>query len=371
MIRSVRIAVAGLVVGLAALGSFAGEGRAPIWQVGTVISNPGKYIVTRNINGTGSGLTVISILASDVDIDLNGFTLETDGAPVIQATNVSNIAIRNGTLRRGTRGIDAMSPILAAFNKVVIEHVNVIGSQFEGIYIVALSDFAVRWCNVLQTGREGIWVDGVGPAPTYVHGTIEHNRLQGTGGLTVRWGSSVGILNNRLEVTNVVAPPPSQGAIVYDYSHAGLIASNTVEIVNSGSGIFLGDAKGNEIRNNVVREAQHHGIDLAGMSDDNLVLENVSTQNARDGLRLEGSRNHTDRNVLNRNCQFALGNCWGLHLSNAWGGADNTFGRNTARGNLGNPQVCAALPPYGPTTDFCCEQTGAGSFNDNYMPNFF
>jgi parallel beta-helix repeat protein len=161
------------------------------------------------------------------------------------------------------------------------------------------------------------------------------------------------------------------GAIVYDYSNAGLIALNTVQIVNGGSGIFLGDAKGNEIHNNVVREARVHGIDLAGMSDDNLVLENVATQSGSDGIRVEGSRNHVDRNVMNGNCQSPAGLCWGLHLSAAWGGQSSTFGRNTARGNGGIPQACPAAPPYLPTTDFCNEQFGAGSFNDHYMPNFF
>jgi parallel beta-helix repeat protein len=360
-----------LAIGFA-VPAFAGEGRVPIYSWPTVISNAGRYIVTRNINATGSGSVVIVIQASDVDIDLNGFMLETDGAPVIRASGVTNVAIRNGTLKRGTRGIDIMGgPGPGVRHKIVIEHVNVIGAQTEGIYLMQMSDFAIRWCNVLKVGSEGIWIDGVGPAPQYVAGAIEHNRLEGTSGITVRWGSSVAITNNRLENTSIVAMPPSQGALVYDYSNAGLIALNTVESVQGGSGIFLGDAKGNKVHNNVVREASSHGIHIAGMSDDNLVLENVATQCGGDGVRVEGSRNHVDRNVMNRDCQNGTGQCWGLHFAMQWGGMDNTFGRNTARGNLGMPAMCPAVPPYAPTTDFCNEQLGAGSFNDNYMPNFF
>lgn len=369
-----RLAIwAAVCAGLAlALPALAGEGRIPIYTWPTVVSSPGMYVVTQNLNASGSGASVIIVQASDVAIDLNGFTLETDGAPVIQAVNVSNLAIRNGTLRRGVRGIDVRSPIAGTFHKVLVEHVNVIETAGEGIVIHQLSDFAIRWCNILNTAREGIWIDGVGPAPSLVHGTIEHNRLEGTGGITVRWGSSVGIVNNRLDVTNVVAPPPSMGAIVYDYSHAGLIASNTIELVNGGSGIFLGDAKGNKLHDNVVREARNHGIDLAGMSDDNLVLENVVSGCGLDGIRVEGSRNHVDRNVANSNCLGAAGQCWGLHLAMAWGGMDNTFGRNTARGNGGLAAACMPAPtPYPPTPDFCDELPGSGSFNDNYMPSFF
>ncbi|MBP7148045.1 MAG: right-handed parallel beta-helix repeat-containing protein [Acidobacteria bacterium] len=360
-----------ILIGLVAP-ALASEGRMPIYAWPTVISNPGQYVVTRNLNASGSGTSVIIVQASDVDIDLNGFVLETDGAPVIQAANVSNLAIRNGTIKRGVRGIAVMSQIAEIFHKVVVERVNVIETMGEGIFIHQVSDFAIRWCNILNTEREGIWVDGVGPAPTVVQGTIEHNRLESTGGVTVRWGSSVGILNNRLEVTNVVAPPPSMGAIVYDYSHAGLIASNTIQVVNSGSGIFLGDANGNKVYNNVVREARMNGIHLAGMSDDNLVLENVVSGCGDDGIRVDGSRNHVDRNVTNSNCRNGTGQCWGLHFSMAWGGMDNTFGRNTARGNAGMPPACLLGPsPYVPTPDFCDEQPGTGSFNDNYMPNFF
>ena len=368
--RTATLIAFGLAIGLAAP-AIAGEGRVPIYTWPTVINNPGRYIVTRNINASGSGMVVVTIQASDVDIDLNGFTLETDGAPVIQALGGTNIAIRNGTLERGTRGIDVSVGAGGIRHKVVIEHVNIIGSQMEGIYLLQVSDFAIRWCNVLKTIREGIWIDGVGPAPQVVHGAIEHNRLENTAGITVRWGSSVAITNNRLEKTNIVAMPPSMGAIVYDYSNAGLIALNTIETVSGGSGIFLGDAKGNKIHNNVVRETSQHGIDLAGMSDDNLVLENVVSSCRQDGIRVEGSRNHVERNVMNSNCLAGVGNCWGLHFAQAWGGVDNTFGRNTARGNGGIPPACPAVPPYLATTDFCNELPGAGSFNDNYMPNFF
>lgn len=367
------LAISTAVCALAALclPALAGEGRIPIYTWPTVISSPGMYIVTQNLNATGSGASVIIVQAPDVSIDLNGFVLETDGAPVIQAIGVTNLTIRNGTLKRGTRGIDMSLGPGPTQHKVVIEHVNVIGAQGEGIFLVQVSDFAIRWCNLLKTGREGIWIDGVGPAPQVVaQGTIEHNRLESTAGITVRWGSSVAIVNNRLEDTTVVAFPPSVGAIVYDYSYGGLVASNTVENIVGGSGIFLGDAKGNKIYNNVVRESRRHGIHLAGMSDDNLVLENVVSGCGSDGVLVEGSRNQVDRNVMNLNCQGGAP-CWGLHLSAAWGGLDNTFGRNTARGNLGAAAACPAAPPYPPTTDFCNEQPGAGSFNDNYMPNFF
>jgi len=46
-------------------------------------------------------------------------------------------------------------------------------------------------------------------------------------------------------------------------------------------------------------------------------------------------------------------------------GSNNTYGRNTARGNAGG--VCA-----GPSTsDWCVMGLGNSSFGDNYIPNLF
>jgi parallel beta-helix repeat protein len=70
------------------------------------------------------------------------------------------------------------------------------------------------------------------------------------------------------------------------HSSAGLIENNTVHGVNGGSGIYLGDTSGCKIHDNVVREPANNGIDLAGNSDENLVYENVSSFNGRDGLRV-------------------------------------------------------------------------------------
>jgi len=76
--------------------------------------------------------------------------------------------------------------------------------------------------------------------------------------------------------------------------------------------------------------------------------------NATGGTFVNGLRNQVDRNVAGSNFQF------GLHFGNA--AADCTYGRNTARGNVGGP--C----PTGGTTDFCDEGANDSSFGDNFMP---
>jgi parallel beta-helix repeat protein len=368
-----------MLIGAVAIPAIAGEGRTPIYQYPTVINAPGKYIVTRDINGGGGPVPVIDVQAPNVDIDLNGFTLTNWGglAPIIYTFGGLPLTIRNGTLMGGTAGIEVYSGAdEIPMYKVVIEDVNVMNTEGYGIYLWLISDFALRRNNVAFTGDVAIMIDGSNALGFAVMGTIEHNRIvECNGGITVRRGSSVATLNNRLEQIRNIAPPPAQGVIVYDYSEGGLISENTIEDLSGGGGaIYLGDTSGCKIYNNVVRRVADTadmgtaGIWLAGFSDDNLVLNNVVTQCPNDGVFVEGSRNHIDRNVMNSNGYTGMGH--GLHLSRNWGGDFNTFGRNTARGNPGGP--CAFIgSPYPPTTDFCDEGLGNGSFNDNYMPNFF
>lgn len=376
-----------LVVCLVALPAIAGEGRRPIYQQSTTIINPGMYVVTRNITGL-AGAPVIDIQAPDVEIDLNGMVLQGGDPtmPVIQAVGVENITIRNGTLFGGRDGI--WINLGAGFGrKVIVEYVRILDPAQDGIHLDGMTDFALRRNNVVNAGQEGIEVDG-SVVPNPVQGTIEDNQVeQCGGGIRVTNGSSVAILNNRLDRIAVVPPaaPPAQGAIVYDLSEGGLIANNTIEEVTQvnfqggGNGIYLGDAVATKVYNNVVVRCENHGIWIAGFSDDNLILENVVRDSGWDGLRIEGSGNHVDRNLLNLNCGLGNGACWGLHFSNAFGGYGNTYGRNTARRNNGNPAICPTAPPPAnpPTTDFCDEQPlgppgyGNDSFFENYMPTFF
>lgn len=355
----------------------AGEGRVPIFRDATVINIPGKYIVTRNIV-SGAGTAVIDVQAPDVDIDLNGMELTGGPAPVIHIAGVDNVAVRNGTLVKGQEGIRAVSIELGS-RKITIEDMRILDPEMAGIILEGYTDFTLRRNNVIGAGSEGIRVDGsIVPDPFNVAGTIQQNHVERCGGgIAVVRGSSVGIINNRLEAIRIEGPGPALGAIVYDYGNGALIADNTIQEVHenfefAGSGVYLGDSNGCKIVNNVVREAGINGIYLAGFSNGNMVLNNVVTASQNDGINVEGSFNQVDRNTMSDNCRNGTSACWGLHFATAFGGIDNTFGRNTARGNAGAPATCPAGPgPYPPTSDFCDETAGTMSYNDNYMPNWF
>ena len=93
-----------IILGLVAvLPDMYAEGRIPVFLDGTIIGADGRYIVTRNIVSGGAG-PVITIAASNVDLDLNGFTLT--GAAGITVIDIppppplvpQDLKIYNGTI---------------------------------------------------------------------------------------------------------------------------------------------------------------------------------------------------------------------------------------------------------------------------------
>ena len=89
-----------------AVSAVAGEARIPIWEP-TTITQPGKYIVTRDFSGAG-GITNIIIDSADVDLDLNGMTLRNPSSaqPTIEVNDsVHRVRIHNGTLLNGNYGV--------------------------------------------------------------------------------------------------------------------------------------------------------------------------------------------------------------------------------------------------------------------------
>lgn len=391
MFRTVPACFGLLLVSVALTPAFAGDGATPIPFASPVatpipIKTGGKYVLTRNLTATGPGPVLdISVpsgpAATPVDIDLNGFVLAgSPGFPVISAAGsilppaLMTVKIHDGSLEGGTSGIFVMTGL-----HVIIEDVAVGDTSGFGIHLTDVRSFAIRRSVVARTGANAIAVDG----SLIKEGTIEDSLVKdAAGGIYVTDGSSVAILNNRVE--SIAAGPLPGGIIVADTDDC-LVSNNTIENVRGpgGKGIHVINTHGCKFYNNVIAKVHDEGILLDYRSFDDLVLNNVVIHAGFegtppvpvapfDGILVEGPPSdlpsarghHIDRNVLNRNARH------GLHFgSGAW---DNNFGRNTALGNLGPPCVSH---PAGPSLDFCDENGIIGttaadnfSFGDNLMP---
>ena len=351
-----------LVVTLPAL---AAEGRTPVFLDGTIIGADGRYVLTRNIVSGGVG-PVISIAASDVDLDLNGFTIfgsagvasiEIPPGPVAQ-----DIKIHNGTIVGGVVGI-IRHPGGPA-ERIVIEDMKLRDQGADGITILdTIETVHIRRTSIRRTGAHGIFIIG----PGFTNGSIENCSIKETAdaGILLDTAAAFEISNNQLEVPGTAL---GSSGIVLIKGVGCLISQNTISDPGL-HGIELRDSMGNKLYNNVVRHAFTTGIYLNPDSSDNLIMNNVATDCGFDsppghGLHVESFQNNIMGNTLNGNH-----GCGMLFDLFSFG---NTFGRNMARGNgLGGACPAAACVLLFPPDS--CDMSGGGndSSTENMIPFLF
>ena len=131
------------------------EPRAPISQLGATISSAGSYYFSANPTASlvANGMNGITVAASDVTIDLNGFELVgfvNSGARIFLNSGVTNVTIRNGTIRNWTgNGIDGRGNA-----RVRVENVRVVNNGGSGIIV----DVDGKVLNCVAQGSVGVGI---------------------------------------------------------------------------------------------------------------------------------------------------------------------------------------------------------------------
>ena len=115
----------------------------PIASLPVLISKPGKYRVTKSLVMSGAN-TAIVVLARDVVIDLNGFSItgtpDVDSDNVCIVVNAPNTIIRNGTIRK----FDTAISDLAGAYGTTVEDVFCLGQASTGIRFAAAESLLRR-----------------------------------------------------------------------------------------------------------------------------------------------------------------------------------------------------------------------------------
>jgi hypothetical protein len=254
---------------LIALPLLAAEGAIPVW--GPVdIHEPGRYVLTRSVHSDEPH--TIGIHASDVVLDLNGFTVANfnpeQGIAIeflLEDFPIQNVTIENGTVHSANHGI-LLDTSSVPVGPVVIRRLS-IESEKNGIY--GIGQDAARLRVVENAFRSG---------PT---------------------GSGVFLVScNACEISRNLARGGAEG-------------------------IFFG-GNGSRLESNSIAEVDYYGLDVGG--DGNLVLDNTITSCGVDGLKVWGTGNHLERNVLTYNSGYGLMFIIG----------GNVYRGNTARSNGGS-----------------------------------
>lgn len=123
-----------------------------------IITQPGSYYLTGNIVGS-QNKTAIQVRASNVTIDLNGFTLDGGGFPYAYAIDAANggpfygLTVRNGIIHNWQFGCVAAG----AFSDCLVEHVEIRGGVPNPGIIVGPGSL-VRNCVVSEC-QSGVYAD--------------------------------------------------------------------------------------------------------------------------------------------------------------------------------------------------------------------
>ena len=296
------------------------------------ISSPGSYYLTGNVSITsGSSTNGITVNASNVTIDLNGFDFAGSGASsgtgIFIGGGVSNVTIGNGTIRNwGSHGINGSgnSKVRAEKLRVIsnggngivtggtAEVLNCVAESNVGIGIKCMDNSIVKDSQAIATtGTNGVGISVGGAA--LVTGCVA--RSNSGNGITV---------GNACKIENCTVFGNTGDGI-----NGGVVVAvnGCVLASNGGSGIIVGDHA--LIQNCHVNASVNFGIVVSNFSTVRDCTVDYSNSGSSDGIVVTGARNRIEANNLTRN----------YHGIIVFDSSNNLIIRNSASGNAVNYSI--------------------------------
>lgn len=280
-------------------GNAKAEKRTPISSLPFTIVEPGSYYLTSSLNNGGGGHG-ITVSASEVTIDLMGFTLSTssaDGSGIF-ADNRQAITVRNGVVTGWESGVN-LGGRYHRIEKITARNNSVAG-------VACGFTCSVADCVAGSNGGGGIDVSGdgvifrcvardnigigieAGNGAVVSHSTSRDN---GGTGITVQGGSLVqscaalGNTGNNITaaggstVARCTAEDSDAHGIVV--TERCLVLENNCHLNGGGnhSGIFA-SGNNNRIESNFLSSNQNRGLTVAPGATGNLIIKNSASGHA-------------------------------------------------------------------------------------------
>jgi len=315
------ILTAALFCGLA-LCAHAGDGRVEISQVHLdpppfVIQESGSYLLTEDLTIAGTNASAIKVDASDVTIDLNGFTLQGPGesysaTAIWQTSTNRGLTVRNGKLKGWANGMGVGGQADCRVENVVVRD--------GGYGIYGYENCVISDCLIVSNkGMYGFCID-VRSGSQVRNCTVTGNAMGGQepewcGGISVERGSIVSdcvVSDNRFTHNHNNYPLYSGIAVGTDSIVSRCTVSyNTMAGTYYGSGIFGGS--GASILDCVVSSnAAVYGIWASGLVRGCRVVDSGGDY----GIRMAGGRAE--------NCEVTQGTGSGIQASSGTTVINNT-----------------------------------------------
>lgn len=263
------------------------------------ISAPGSYVLTRNLRGVTGG-AAITISASNVTLDLNGFLLEgaagSTHAIALAATPADNLVIRNGQISGFVQGgINLNSARDVTIERILVDSCG--GTGIDG------GDMArVTACSVSGCAVNGISADEAA--------LITDCDVRACGSIGIQVVTS-GTVRDCLSIGNATGMQVSR-ALVQDCTSscntgAGIIAlgdctiernhlyDNDADHSGSGAGVRL-NGSGSVVRDNLM-VTNARGVETTIVGVNNVIIRNVAHHNGTSAANNYGSVDTSDNQL--------------------------------------------------------------------------
>jgi CSLREA domain-containing protein len=265
----------------------------------------------------------------DVGVQLNpgtasaivsGLTVQLNQVAGIQLNDADGNTIRGNDLVQNADGI----ALLGGTQNATVRNNTVTLSSLNGVHLLLSSSNLLEGNTVSGSSEAGLWLQGA-VGNTVIGNTVAANSGGGILAEAFTNGTVIGSNGNRIQ-GNTITGNAGPGVVVTD-SNGNELISNTVQ-QSSGNGIVLELASNNLIRGNDVRfnpgaivlsdssnnrlesnnasSGTGAGIELEGLSFDNVVVLNLVIGNDGDGVSVsgvapDGAGNLVDRNTVSSN----------------------------------------------------------------------
>ncbi len=247
------------------------------------ITKPGSYYLTGNVNAEGNA-NGLAIDAADVTVDLSGYVLiggvgSTAGSGIVLG-NVSNVEIRNGTVR--DFAVFGVSESFSTGKAHRIINVRAVSNRRGGIHFLG-EGHLIQGCTVEGNAESGI--------TTGVAGTVTRNTVSNNGGVAILAGDDCALTDNAVRNNGSVGISAGEGSTV----------TGNRSIKNVGDGIsVVSDCR---VEHNFCKDNGRETGDGAGIhaiGSNNRIVGNHLTGADR-GLDIDGSGNYVADNTVKGN----------------------------------------------------------------------
>ena len=286
--------------------SFSGGGA--VNDCGSIDSN-GTYYLIQDIN---SSATCITINASDVELDCQGYTIDGDDSGddygIYNTGGYDNVTIKNCIITDFYNGIHFIN----GANNSIIDNNTVNSNTGSGIIFDSSSNNTLTNNNASSNTYYGIAFSS-----NSNNGVLTNNiaNLNGEYGI---WLSSSS--NNNL--TSNIANSNTYSGIYFNVNSNNTLTSNTANS-NGQRGIYLDTSSNNTLTNNNA-SSNNYGISLYSSSNNNNLTGNNANSNSF-GIYLYSISNNN--RIANNN---ASSNSYGIYL---YFSSNNNLSNNNATGN--------------------------------------